>query len=94
MEHTQVGEDVCAGFWWEKTSLGRPRCRWKGNIKISKRNVLGEGRVDWVDLAQNRNKVWAVMYTGINFVVHRIYGNFLLAEELCVSRRTQLHKVS
>jgi hypothetical protein len=43
MGHIWVREDVRAGFWWEKTSLGRPRHRWKSNIKISKRNLLGRG---------------------------------------------------
>jgi hypothetical protein len=80
--------------WWEKTTLGRPRHRWKGSIKISKRNLLGEGRVDWIGLTWNRNKCWAVMYAGINFVVHRTHGTCLLAEELCFSRRTQLHGVN
>jgi hypothetical protein len=67
VEHIWVREDVCAGFWWGKNSLGRPRRRWKGNIKISKRNLLGEGRMDWIGLAQNRNKWWAVMYARIEY---------------------------
>jgi hypothetical protein len=37
-----------------KRPLGKPRCRWVGNIKI----VLGQigfGAVDWIGLAQDRN---------------------------------------
>jgi len=56
---------VCRVFW-EKTSLGRPRHRWKCNIKISKRTLLEEKRVDCIGLAWNWNNWWAVMYAGIN----------------------------
>jgi hypothetical protein len=49
--------------------------------------------VYWIDLAQDRSKWWAVMYTGINSAVRRIQGTCLLAEELCVSGRTLLHAV-
>jgi hypothetical protein len=38
-----------------KSSLGRPRCRWEDNIKINLQNV-GWGAVDWIDLAQDRNR--------------------------------------
>jgi hypothetical protein len=33
-----------------KRPLGRPRCRWDGNIKMDLQE-LGCGGVDWIDLA-------------------------------------------
>jgi hypothetical protein len=38
-----------------KRSLGRPRLRWKDNIKIDLREV-GFGDVDWIHLAQDMDK--------------------------------------
>jgi hypothetical protein len=39
-----MGERRCAcSIWWEKMSLARPRHRLKGNINVSKKNLLGEG---------------------------------------------------
>jgi hypothetical protein len=35
--------------------LGRPKRRWVDNIKIDRREV-GWGGVDWIGLAQDRNK--------------------------------------
>jgi hypothetical protein len=39
----------------EKKPLGRPRRRWLNSIKIDLR-VIGCDGVDWIDLAQDRNK--------------------------------------
>jgi hypothetical protein len=38
-----------------KKSLGRPRCRWVDNIKMDLVEI-GWGGVDWIDLAQDRDK--------------------------------------
>jgi hypothetical protein len=35
--------------------LGRPRRRWMDNIKMDRR-VLGCSSVDWIDLAQDRDR--------------------------------------
>ena len=37
-----------------KRPLGRPRPRWKDNIKVDLQEV-GYGGVDWIDLAQDRD---------------------------------------
>jgi hypothetical protein len=37
-----------------KRRLGRPRLRWEGNIKMTQKKW--DGVVDWIDLAQNRDK--------------------------------------
>jgi hypothetical protein len=39
--------------------LGRPRRRWEDNIKIDLPEV-GRGGVDWIDLAQDRDR-WRVL---------------------------------
>jgi hypothetical protein len=38
-----------------KRPLGRPRCRWVDNIRMDLRQV-GWGDVDWIGLAQDRNR--------------------------------------
>jgi hypothetical protein len=38
-----------------KRPLGRPRRRWKDNIKTDLREI-GWGGIDWIDLAQDRNQ--------------------------------------
>jgi hypothetical protein len=38
-----------------KRPLGRPRRRWKDNIKIDLRETVLDG-VDWVDMAQGRDQ--------------------------------------
>jgi hypothetical protein len=39
-----------------KSPLGRPRRRWKDNIKMDLQEV-GWGIVDWIDLAQDRDRL-------------------------------------
>jgi hypothetical protein len=48
--------------------LGRPRHRWENNIKMDLREVGWEG-ADWIDLAQNRYRWLALVYTVINLRV-------------------------
>jgi hypothetical protein len=38
-----------------RRSLGRPRCRWKDNIKADLQEV-GCGSTDWTDLTQYRER--------------------------------------
>ena len=60
--------EVYIGFWVGKPdgrrTLGRPRRRWKDNIKLDLQDVEGGG-MDWIDLAQDwdrwRGLVNAVM---------------------------------
>jgi hypothetical protein len=44
-----------------KRSRGRPRCRWKDNIKMDLREI-GWGGMDWIDLAQDRDE-WRALGT-------------------------------
>jgi hypothetical protein len=48
--------------------LARPRHRWEDNIKMDLQEV-GWGGVDWIDLAQDRDRWWAVVYTVMNLWV-------------------------
>jgi hypothetical protein len=47
--------------------MGRPRRRWEDNIKM----VLGSGasRGDWMELAQDRDRWWALVGTVRDFRV-------------------------
>ena len=40
--------------------LGRPRCRWEDNIKMDLQEV-GGGHGDWMELAQDRDRWWALV---------------------------------
>jgi hypothetical protein len=51
-----------------KRPLGRPRCRWEYNIKMDLQEV-GCGGMDWIGLAQGRDKWWPL----VNVVIsHRV----------------------
>ena len=51
-----------------KRPRGRPRLRWKDNIKMDLQAV-GCGGMDWIDLAQNRDRWWALVIVVINLRV-------------------------
>jgi hypothetical protein len=52
----------------EKRPLGRPRRRWVDNIKMDLR-VIGWGNMNWIDLAQVRNKWRALVNTVMNLLL-------------------------
>jgi hypothetical protein len=69
----RMGEDrgvhrVLVGRPEGKRSLGRPRRRWEDNIKMDLQKV-GGGRVDWMELAQDRDRWRALAGTVRNFRV-------------------------
>ena len=51
-----------------KRPLGRSRLTWKDNIKMDLQEV-GCGGMDWIELAQNRNKWWPLVNAVINLRV-------------------------
>jgi hypothetical protein len=51
-----------------KRLLGRPRYRWVDNIRMDLVEV-GWGDVDWIGLAQDRNRWRAVVKSVLNFRV-------------------------
>jgi len=48
-----------------KRPLGRPRHRWEDNIKMYLQAV-GCGGMDWIMLAQDRDRWWAVVNAVMN----------------------------
>jgi len=46
-----------------KRSLGRPRRRWKDNIKMDLQEV-GCGGMDWIELVQNRDR-WRTLVNAV-----------------------------
>jgi len=51
-----------------KGSLGRPRCRWKDNIKMDLQEV-GCGGVEWIELPPNNDRWWAIVFAVMNLRV-------------------------
>jgi hypothetical protein len=51
-----------------KRPIGRPRCRWMDNIKIDLLEI-GWGGVDWIGLAQDRDKWRALVNAVMNLRV-------------------------
>jgi hypothetical protein len=51
-----------------KEPLGRPRCRWVDNIKTDL-GELGWDVVDWIGLAQDRDRWRALVNSVMNFRV-------------------------
>ena len=63
--------DVYRSLVWEpegKRPLGRPRLRWGDNIKMDLQE-LGGGGMDWIQLAQNRDRCSAIVNAAMN---HRV----------------------
>jgi len=51
-----------------KTPMVRPRHRWENNIKMDLREV-GCGVMNWIELAQDRDRWWVLVNALINFRV-------------------------
>ena len=51
-----------------KRPLGRPKCRWDDNIKMDLHEV-GCGGIDWIDLAQDRDRWQALVSAVMNLRV-------------------------
>jgi len=48
--------------------VGRPRCRWDSNTKMDLQKVEWGG-IGWTDLAQDREKWWALVNVAMNLEV-------------------------
>jgi len=59
-----------------KRPLGRPRYRWEDNIKMDLQEV-GCGGVDWIELAQDRDRWRALVTAVMNIPAPQSAGNFL-----------------
>jgi hypothetical protein len=64
-----MGGDVCTGFWWENLREGNP---W-GDIDIDERIILRRNfrkwDMDWIKLAQDRDRWRALVNVVINLRV-------------------------
>jgi hypothetical protein len=49
-----------------KRPLGRLRCRWEDNIKMDLQDV-GCGSVDWIELAEDRDR-WQALVTTVMYL--------------------------
>jgi hypothetical protein len=63
---------VLVGKPERKKPLERPKHRWENNIKIDLQEV-GCGDMDWIDLAQDRNRSRALVNAVMNFWVHKMW---------------------
>ena len=68
MEEGRVVHKVLVGKPEGRRRLGRPRLRWKDNIKMDLKEV-GRGCGDWMELAQDRDRWRALVSTVMNFRV-------------------------
>ena len=59
-----------------KRPLGGPRRRWEDNIKLDLQEVEF-GDMDWIDLAQDRDRWLSLVNAVMNLRVPKYAGNFL-----------------
>jgi hypothetical protein len=95
---------ACGAYGWEegvyrvlvgkpegKRPLGRPRRRWVDNIRMDLQEV-GCGYMDWIGLAQDRERWRTLVIAVMNLRVPWNSGNFLTScKPVSFSRRT-LHR--
>ena len=65
-----------------KRPLGRTRRRWEDNIKMDLQEV-GCGGMDWIELAQDRDRWRALVITVMKFPVPYNAGNSLTSCKTC-----------
>ena len=53
----------------EKRPLGRPWHRWEDNIKVGLQEVRWEGGMDWIELAEDRDRWRALVNAVMNLRV-------------------------
>jgi len=68
MEERRGVYRVLVGKPGGKRPLLRPRQRWEDNIKMGLQEV-GLGSMDWIDLAQDRDRRWTVVTAVVNLRV-------------------------
>jgi hypothetical protein len=70
--------------------LGKPRRRWKDNVKADLQGV-GCGGMDWIELAQYRYRWWAI----VNAVMNLLVLDFKLSPcfEYCICSFGYFHSV-
>jgi len=77
-----------------KRPLGKPRRRWVDNIRMALQEV-GRGYMDWIGLAQDRDRWRTLVSAVMSLRVPRNAGNFLTScKPVSFSRRILHHPVS
>jgi uncharacterized membrane protein YagU involved in acid resistance len=61
-------------------------CRWKDGIKLDLKQIGWES-MDWIYMAQDREKSWAVVNIVMHLQFHTILGISVIAEELLASQK-------
>jgi len=74
-----------------KRPLGRPRRRWVDNIRMDLQEV-GCGYMDWIGLAQDRDRWRSLVSAVMNLLVPRNSGNFLTSCKPVSCSRRILHR--
>ena len=76
-----------------KCPLGRPRRRWEDNIKMDLQE-MGCGGMDWIDVAQDRDR-WRALVTAVMNIRALLNAECFLTtwKPASFSRRTLLHAV-
>jgi hypothetical protein len=69
MGEERIVYKVLVGKPERKRPLGRPRLRWEDGIRVDLREI-GLGGVDWIRLAQDRDRWQAVVSAVLNLRVH------------------------
>jgi hypothetical protein len=68
MRETRNAYRILVGKPERKRPLGRPRRRRVDNVKIDRREIEWDG-IEWIDLAKDRDKWWALVNTVMNLRV-------------------------
>jgi hypothetical protein len=68
MEEKRTAYRLLVGNQEGKRPLGRPRCMWVANIRMDHGEV-GWGDVDWIGLAQDRNRWGSLVNLVLNLWV-------------------------
>ena len=68
-----------------KRPLGRPMRRWEDSIKMHLQEV-GCGGMDWIELAQERDRWRTLVNAVVIFGFHKMRGISLLAENRLASQ--------
>jgi hypothetical protein len=77
-----------------KRPLGRSRYRWVDNVRMDLQEV-GCGYMDWIGLAQDKDRWQTLVSVVMNLRVPRNVGNFPTScKPVSFSRRTLYHGVS